>query len=83
MKFSSKNEKDKIPRCIAYLHLIHKATVARVFQDMFEIKATTDARVCDDWGEDLGAVDESSLPPALPQHIRRVCRGVGGVAGQG
>ena len=83
MKFSSKNAKDKISRCIAYLHLIHKAAVAGVFQDMFEIKATTDARVRDDWSEDLGAVDKPSLPPALPQHVRRVCRGVGWEAGQG
>ena len=50
---------------------------------MFEIEATTDARVCDDWSEDLGAVDKPSLPPALPQHVRRVCRGVGWEAGQG
>ena len=50
---------------------------------MFEIEATTDSGVGDDRGEDLGAVDQPPLPPALPQHVRRVCRGVGGVAGQG
>ena len=55
----------------------------KVFEEMFEIKATTDARVRDDWSEDLRAVDKPSLPPALPQHVRRVCRGVGGEAGQG
>ena len=68
---------------ISYLHLIHKAAVAEHFQYMFEIKATTDAKVRDDRSEDLGAVDQPSLPPALPQHVRRVCPGVGGEAGKG
>ena len=49
---------------------------------MFEIKATTDAKVRDDRSEDLGAVDKPSLPPALPQHVSGVCLGVGGVTRQ-
>ena len=69
--------------CILYLHLIHKVAETELLQDMFEIEATTDAKIRDDWSEDLGAVDQPSLPPALPHHVRGLCREVWGVARQG
>ena len=57
-------KKVKEKKLAAYLHFIHKATVAGLSQVMFEIEATTDAGVSDDRFEDLRAVDQ---PPLIGQ----------------